>query len=642
MTHNLIDFRGGYFTDTPNQLLKDNELHKAENCQWRGELTKRNGVSKYSSTDWSGFSACRGFIRVRINGNWYTIVALDTGAEVNFYRALATAYTAIDNDFDWGRADVEFAELNGYVIAVNGVDKPAVIYYDGGFVIKDLEEFDTRTRDNHTWWAGQWTDIGSVWTDDTEDAQDADADDFEIDSGVNDDGCWISCTQTFTKVIFASATQAAGAPVTTYQYWDGDSWEDLTLETTPVWTAAAGDRTLEFAIPLDGDGKLLWSPYGEETDVHLAGKYIVRIAHTTAAGGVVSCDSLSVYHTHYLTQIMEDERPSQVAVHGSQAYLAAGNSVNFSPWGGITGWRAGEVEYFADGGTAVRKMISHTGYLAVFKANTIYSLSGNVLDGYVKSRPLASVGTVSGRSVAMVGNLLFFVADEGIYAFDGTNALKVSKHIQTDFDLLNITSAAGVKYQNEYWVSFPHVQGLVADSVTLTCDPDTIRRDDAGDTVVSFYKFLDYKADQFFHFNGDGDSGYLMAIVDKASPFIARCDVLDYDVQPTAANITFKARTKYVFGRNPLTDKAFDRVKVKLGEVSTEGGRKHTIRLYGEDGATSGSVTAKPPTGTGYHVTDLSIPYELDGKAFGVEVEHSKVTKCVLAGVSIASKDRRF
>lgn len=642
MTHNLADFRGGYFTDTPNQLMKDNEMHKAENCQWRGELTKRNGISKYSSTDWSGFSACRGGIRAKINAVWTTIVALDTGAVVNFYRAFGTAYTAIDNDFDWGRADVEFTELNGFIIAVNGTNKPAVIYYDGGWIVKDLEDYDTRTRDSHVWWAGQWTAIGTVWTDDTTDAQDVGADDFEIDSGTNDDGCFISSSQTFTKVIFASATQAAGAPVTTYKYWDGDSWEDLTLETTPVWTAVAGDRTLEFAIPLNADGELLWEPYGEETDDFLAGKYIVRIVHTTAAGGAVSCDSLSIYHTHYLTQIMEDERPSQVATHGSQVYLAAGNTVNFSPWGGITGWRAGEVEYFADGGIAVRKMISHAGYLAVFKANTIYSLSGNVLDGYVKSRPLTSVGTVSGRSVAMVGNLLFFVADDGIYAFDGTNAVKVSKHIQTDFDTFNETASAGIQYQNEYWVSFPGVQGIVSNSVTLTCDPDTIRRDEVGDSVVSFYKFLDYKADQFMHFNGDSDAGYLMAIINMNSPYIARCDYLDYDKMTADTNITFKARTKYAFGRNPLTDKIFGRAKVKLGEVSAEGGRKHTVRLYGEDGAASDATTVKPPAGSGYHVEDLSIPYELDGKAFGVEVEHSKITKCVLSGVSIASKERRF
>ena len=109
MTGELLDFRGGYATDIPNHLMGDNELHVATNCHWRSLLTKRNGITKYSTSDWSGFTGCRGAIRAKINSAWVTIVALDTGAEVNFYQGAGTTFAAIDNAFDWMMASMEKA-----------------------------------------------------------------------------------------------------------------------------------------------------------------------------------------------------------------------------------------------------------------------------------------------------------------------------------------------------------------------------------------------------------------------------------------------------------------------------------------------------------------------------------------------------
>jgi len=142
-------------------------------------------------------------------------------------------------------------------------------------------------------------------------------------------------------------------------------------------------------------------------------------------------------------------------------------------------------------------------------------------------------------------------------------------------------------------------------------------------------------------FDGDGESGILIAVEDLNPPYLAQCDTGTWDIMTTAANITFKPRTRYAFGGHQLTGKRFHRVKVKLGQVTT-GGEKHTIRLYGEDGVAYGETTEKSTIGTKYKVLDLSIPYQLDGNNFGVEVEHSKTTGCKLAGVSIASDNGRF
>lgn len=639
MTGTFRDFRGGYVTSRPNHLMLDSELHKAQDCQWRGELKKRNGLVKYSTSDWAAFtSGCKGGIRAYINGGWYTVVALDDGSDVNFYYGTTTTFTAIDNTFDWTTGqNVEMAYLNGYIVAVNGTDKPAVIYYSSGWVVKNLEELDTRTRDDSSWYAGQYTTATATFTDDTTDAQDAGADDFQVGNTTNNDGCFVSCTMPFTKVTFKSVQQAGGSPVATYKYWNGTAWAAVTTVSAPTWTAAEGDKDLEFNIPLDSDGALLWSTYAESTSEHLSNKYILLIQFSTAASGAFSADELEVYHTQYLTQIMENDKPKHVVTHGNRVHMSAGNVMNISPYNAVTGWRAGEVDYFAEGGQEILAMISHADYLAVFKAGTIYSFSGNSYQNWVRSDPLTTVGTTSGRSVAMVGGFLFFVGRDGIYAFDGKEATKVSKHIQSDIDSWTLTDACAVRYQNEYWVSFP------TNSVTLTADPDTFRRDDAGDVAVSFFKFTTYKVSQFIYNFGDGDNGYLLGIVSGNPPYIARCDNGTQDnLAGTATNITMTARTKYYDGKDPMTEDFYKRVRLMLKQVTATAGRSHTVMLYGEHGTVTASQTVKPAVGSGYDVFALSVPYKMDGQNIGVEITHSGSTSAAVAGVSFLSDRRAF
>ena len=165
---NLIDFRGGYATDLTDSLMPDNMLNVASNAQWRGYLKKRSGISKYSATDLSSFVGMKGGIRAKLNSTWYTIVALDDDSYVHFYSATTTSLTVIDADYHFTKGkNVEFAYLDGYVVAVNGTDKPAAIYYSGALVIDDLEALDVRTRDESSWWAGQYTDGTTTYTDDT-------------------------------------------------------------------------------------------------------------------------------------------------------------------------------------------------------------------------------------------------------------------------------------------------------------------------------------------------------------------------------------------------------------------------------------------------------------------------------------------
>jgi hypothetical protein len=633
MTKDLIDLRGGYFTDIPGELMRDSELLVAENCYWKNGLIKRGGIDKYQASDWSALEGCKGGIRAYINSTWYTIVALDDGSNTKFYAGTGTTFTVIDASYTFTKAlNVEFAELNGHVVAVDGTDKPAVIYWDSALVIKDLEQYDVRTRADEEWWAGQYNTADASYDNDTTDAQDAGADDFEIGSTTNSDGCWVACDYPFTKVIFKSGQQDAGSPVTTYKYWNGTAFANLTLTTTPDWTAAEADRTLEFDYPTD------WEPF-TSSDTYTSNKYLILIQHTTAPGAANSCDSLEVYHTHYLTQITSDVKPQFVYTHGSRLHLFCGSIGYISLLDSVKGWKAGWTHGFWEGGSEVVSACSHNDNLIVFKENTLYRLSGNSFDTWVKSKPLTNVGTIARRSPVMVGAYVFFVSHDGVYLWTGEEAIKVSKHIQTDIDSYTLTTACGVRYKSAYWLSFPSA------SIVLWSDPDTFRRDDLGDGRVSFFKFKTYKVMHFIYNSGAGDDGLLYAIVDiNPSPYILKCDtgtVDDLDGSSSTA-IDMKVQTKYFSLGGFMGSSCNQRLKVKFKEVASAVGQNHTLTMYAQDGDVSESVTVKVTVGSKYYIYETPFPYTLDGRVISIEIRHNLGISTTLTGIAMAFRKRRF
>ena len=83
---NFSDFRGGYATNTPYELMANNEMLQAENVYWNNGLKKRKGISKYASLTGSAI----GFVRTYTNGAWHTIVAVDLASSVEFHQATTT------------------------------------------------------------------------------------------------------------------------------------------------------------------------------------------------------------------------------------------------------------------------------------------------------------------------------------------------------------------------------------------------------------------------------------------------------------------------------------------------------------------------------------------------------------------------
>lgn len=107
----------------------------------------------------------------------------------------------------------------------------------------------------------------------------------------NNDGYLVYGINKFNKVTITISQVATGSPVYAYAYWNGSAWTNLTLTTTPVYTAL-GSTSLEFSAPSDwvvGDGT--------ESGGNNA-YYAIRVLATTAGTAIVKATSVNVFNTN--------------------------------------------------------------------------------------------------------------------------------------------------------------------------------------------------------------------------------------------------------------------------------------------------------------------------------------------------------
>jgi len=641
---NHYDFRGGYATDLSPELMEEGMVLDGTNWYYDERMRKRPGWTNLSTdaTINGAGNTVRGFCRAKLNNTWYNIVALDDGSYVNFYYGDAGAYTSIDGTFDWTKAiNVEFAVFplgNGEdaVIAVNGTEKPAIIYYSGGFVVEDLEDYDERTLGLDQWVAGQWDDSKTpAFVDDTTDAQSTTADDFKIATVTNNDGFYVAAAEPFTKVVIKNCPDLGTTVVAEIRYYaGGGTWTALTVTTEPSWVATEADKTLEFDLPLSALGVLLWERYGDLTSqtspTNVLNKYILRVRFTTA-DSAGSADYLTVSNTQYLTQIFLDARPQAVCVHQNRLWLFAENAFRLSPPNQVTGWNSFDIERCPLGGEQILQAISGKGELVIFKRAAVYFYRGTTTANFVL-RSIVCTGASSKRGAALVGGIPAYVADDGIRGIVNERSVILSRHIQSDMDTWTKTDAVMIEWRGNALVSFPTNTRL------LWADPDTIRTDDMGDGRVSLWEWTGMKATQILVASGDSDNGYLI-VYDSAGKRFARATTNGYDIAfdttQTAISTTFQSR--YDAQKLPGQRKVQRRMVIDLSKSGD-----WTLTLLADDGVRTAVKTISSGSGSGHYRHDTEIPYPLDGFTLCVKLVNSTTGDVQIHGFTDEMEKRSF
>jgi len=378
---------------------------------------------------------------------------------------------------------------------------------------------------------------------------------------------------------------------------------------------------------------LKWQKY-DVSYGNLTNRYVMRGIFSGLASPLTATHVAENTHTHYLTQIIGDQRPQAVVTHKNHVFMAAKNQVQIGVANSITGWRSDRWEYFYEGGKEVMALKSFLNFLAVIKAGKIFAIDGTSWQNW-SVRPISEGGIVSPRGAVVANNVLWMVDRDGLYAFDGVQRLKISKHIQSDIDGFTLTNAAMFFYKGDVLVSFP------SNSTVLVFDPDTFRKDEMGDGRVSFYKWSPYLVRDFVYNSGGGDDGRLVLL---GTNYTAYGDYLAYDNLTSTVAISMTMQTKMFDFGGDQTVKNFSRAKPKVGEVSATAGRAYSFKFVTEDefGGMSNTVALTAGVGTGIYQKDISVPYWIDGKLVSFKVIHNSAYNARVDTVSLDYKKRRY
>lgn len=133
------------------------------------------------------------------------------------------------------------------------------------------------------WSAGQFVAASTTYSDDTDDAKDAGANDFAMGTTTNNDGFLVGADRKWNCLVVdvGTAYNNGGTALGTasskhfYQYWNGSGWTNVTLLSPAVDLGlAAQEYAIVFAIPDD------WTAYEDGdvngVDTRLIGQYVLR------------------------------------------------------------------------------------------------------------------------------------------------------------------------------------------------------------------------------------------------------------------------------------------------------------------------------------------------------------------------------
>lgn len=634
------DFRGGIATELAPIQMETNMVQVGTNWYYDERLRKRPGWANLSVDTTLHGGTLRGFCNAILNSTHYRIVALDDGSDVNFYYGDTGNYTAIDATFDWTTGTnvemVAFPLGNGedIVVAVNGVDKPAVIYYASGFQIMTLEEYDERELGTDQWFAGQWDDSADpALIDDTTDAQSDTANDFEISSGVNNDGFFVAGTMPFNKVVIRGCPDLGSTVVAEVRYYAGDNtWTALTVTAEPAWTGAEADKTLVFNLPFDSDGVIAWQRYGDmasqTSPTDILNLYVLRVRFTTAdAAG--SADYLEVSNTQYLSQLFLNTQPQAVEIHQNRLWLASENAFRFAPPNQVTGWSSIDIEGCPKGGNAILQMVSGPGALYVMKSGAVYIYEGTTTANFVLSS-VPCLGAESKRGAAVISGILMYVARDGLRAFVSGRSVRVSRHV--DFSSYTKTNAVATEWLGNAVIGFP------TDGVMFWADPDTIRTDDMGDGRVSLWKWTGMNPSHMRVAAAGTDNGYLI-VIDQTNKRLAYASANAYDTafDTTLAPITCTLKTR------ELTDDEPGRRKTqRLLFVDISKSLAWRLTLHADGGQRTASQPIASGQGTGHFQFRTEIPYTMDGFDLAYELVNTTMVDAEFYGLTDEVERRVF
>ena len=123
-------------------------------------------------------------------------------------------------------------------------------------------------------------------------------------------------------------------------------------------------------------------------------------------------------------------------------------------------------------GDSITGLIPYLGELVVLKRRSIHSFRGNSIDDFSLTEQDSRIGCVSHQAAVVAGTKIYFVSDEGLYAYNGMKATPIhSERIPKLWDNINkeyINKACVTYWGDMVWFSLP-LQNQLNLQITTAC-----------------------------------------------------------------------------------------------------------------------------------------------------------------------------
>jgi len=215
---------------------------------------------------------------------------------------------------------------------------------------------------------------------------------------------------------------------TTWKYWDYDTEEWVPISTT---LESSEGKILDFAIGLN--------------------RYTVLMNGTDR----YSWDGTTA------TELTEAPETNMFVFHNDRAFALKDNTLYFSKLEDITDWTTIELTgsvNIANAKGAGTALATYNNYVTVFTEHSIHLLYGTDPSNFELVDMPGNVGCISDRSVAICNNILYFVSFDGVYAFKGSEPIKISHKVDEYFKNMNLDykqSIVASSLYNDLFIAIP-------------------------------------------------------------------------------------------------------------------------------------------------------------------------------------------
>ena len=206
--------------------------------------------------------------------------------------------------------------------------------------------------------------------------------------------------------------------------------------------------------------------------------------------------------------------------HKGQLFTVPTSNPSSLRWSGlwdIEAWAPADIANIKSGdGDKITNLKKHIGELIIFKGRSLHALRGNNAEDFRLDEMDSRVGCVGPNAAAVVGPYVYFIADDGIYVWNGVRAQNISEErIPKLWATLNkqyLNKAAVGYWDGLVWFAVP--EGTSAyNNLVIAYDPSS-----TSATGGSFWVWRGINASCFTTYNdgtknifysGDSISGYI-------------------------------------------------------------------------------------------------------------------------------------